>query len=67
VIITMAQRQNLTSELEDETLSATILLRVTPTEKNAFETLARKDSRSLSAWVRLAVREKARASGMKQI
>lgn len=53
------------SAIPDETLTETVLVRLTPTEKRFYGDLARKDLRSLSAWVRIACAEKARAAGAK--
>ena len=49
----------------EETLDETVLVRLTPTEKALYSDLAKRDLRSLSAWVRIACAEKARALGAK--
>jgi hypothetical protein len=59
----MSPRSGKKDEQKDETLDETVLVRLTPTEKEVFAELAKRDSRSLSAWIRVACREKARALG----
>jgi hypothetical protein len=61
----MAPRPAKKGEQKGETLDEAVLVRITPTEKEAFSELATQDSRSLSAWIRMACREKARALGAK--
>jgi hypothetical protein len=48
-----------------ENLGKPLLIRVTPSERVVFEALAKRDSRSLSAWIRLACIDKARSLGAK--
>ena len=59
----MAARPPKKPPASEETLSTTVLVRLTPTEKAAFGELARKDVRSLSTWMRMAAQEKARSAG----
>ena len=49
----------------EDRLDEIVLVRMTSTEKETFGGLAKKDTRSLSAWVRIACLEKARALGAK--
>lgn len=64
-MITMAARLPKKPPASAETLEALVLVRLSPTEKAIYSALAKKDMRSLSAWVRLAAQEKARAAGAK--
>jgi len=54
------------AEKPDETLSVPVLIRVSPTERDAFRRVAKgEDLRSLSAWIRRVCLVEARAKGEK--
>jgi predicted HicB family RNase H-like nuclease len=59
----MAARPPKKATKPEETLDAVVLVRVSPTEKEALARLAKTDNRSLSMWIRLALLERARALG----
>lgn len=52
-------------ETAEETLSETALIRLSPTEKAVFLAFAKKDTRSLSSWMRLVCIQHARSLGAK--
>jgi hypothetical protein len=65
MVVTMAARTPKKPDPGSETLDEIVLCRMTTTEKAALLALSKKDSRSLSAWLRLAALDKARALGAK--